>query len=319
MSDQEAEYMEGTPNSDPTATDIKIVHIAHAMIRYILSVATNTNTVITRSRLQDKIRDLKIKENAPNVKFELIFERINAILLDVYGYKLIGYQSSSSHQHTENSNGETNTESNAKEGSDADEIENKNVVSDKFAHRSNSFILINNLKYVHSFESFISLQKSLQYRKTIVDGEYIGNDNDQPASQTLDNSIGTDKLLAMNGILAIVISMIAFSKNNILHNELTGYLQQFGIPIDDTANIPILEMKFSELLKVFVKREYVAKIEENSSMEGDIVTYRLGRRTKAEFPIKSLVSMVQTILNIPNEQLPNLKKDIIKNIGDTYS
>ncbi|CAL9734556.1 non-structural maintenance of chromosome element 3 [Monosporozyma servazzii] len=276
----------------------KIVVVARSAIRFLLSQAEASNTVITRSKLQSVIKDISRKENCSRFPFKEMYDVINMILMDIYGYYLHALPPRSTGQRNQ-TNPVTSTEENP-------------------SHRSDHFILLKKLPAAHNFDKFKSIQNSSVYGETIVNEEYVGDDMSLPSNSTLGNRLGVDQDMVMQGLLGVTLTIILFSKNNILHQELMNKLKSFGIPIDGTR-IPILNLTIDEFLKVIERGEYIVKLAEKSDLEEESIVYSVGRRTQAEFPLESLTGMVREITGLDSQQAPTLMEDIQLSIGDAYT
>lgn len=282
----------------------KSVVIARRLVRYILAYAESQNTIMNRERLSKALRDFYKEENSKSVPFSIIFEHVNQILFDTYGYELRGISSKAKTSGNLITSGNNSNES---------EIVDEPQLGAKATH----FILLNKLPYLKNFDEFKLEQSIDNYNEMVDQDEYLGDDMERASLNTLENKLGTDQEFAFNGITLIVLCIILFSKNNVLHQELVSYIKSFGVPIDGT-DIPILKCSLDELLKTLEKKEYIVKLEETSDIEGSVVMYRIGRRTKYEFDIKSLIRLVEEVMGLSSEQSETLKADIQKTIGDAY-
>ncbi|CAI4057104.1 hypothetical protein SUVZ_02G4010 [Saccharomyces uvarum] len=283
--------------------------VAKKVVRYILSRGESQNSIITRTKLQSVIHDAAQEENVTKLSFSKMFMDINTILDNIYGFQLTGLPSKNSINTGGNNNNNTATNSN----------NNANKVMDEpLGHRSQRFILLNNAPYLKEFDDFKLLQTIRTYEELIVNGEYVGDDIGLESSNTLESKLGTDQDLAYKGILTVILCIIFFSKNNILHQELIKVLESFGIP-SDGSKIPILNSTIDDLIKALERREYIIKLEEKSDTDGEVISYRIGRRTQAEFGLGSLEILVQEIMGLGEEQARSLHDDIVKSIGDSYS
>lgn len=298
MSD--SEYTRAT-FSETDSVDIygtsKIVVVARAAIRFLLSQTEASNNVITRQRLQTVIKEASKRENSPAFQFKKLYEIINMILMDVYRYHLHALPPKLNPQKV-NANP-------------------TNANKDKSGFRADHFILIKKLPHAQSFDEFKLLQNISMYDEKIVNEEYIGDDMSLPSNNTLENQLSVDQDTVMQGLLGVTLTIILFSKNNILHEELMLKLKSFGVPIDGTR-IPIIDLTIGEFIKTIEKGEYIVKIEEKSDLEADSILYRIGRRTQVEFTLENLTGMIREITGLDEKQAPTLMEDIQLSIGDAY-
>ncbi|EJS42264.1 nse3p [Saccharomyces arboricola H-6] len=294
-------------NADATEdlVTLKIIRenpVARRVVRYILSKGESQNSILTRTKLQSVIHDAAQEENVTKLSFSKMFMDINAILNNVYGFQLTGLPSKNSIS-TGNNNNNNNTNKTADE---------------PLGHRAQRFILLNDIPFSKDFNDLKLSQSIRTYEEQIVNGEYIGDDIGLESSNTLENKLSTDQDLVYKGVLSVTLCIIFFSRNNILHQELVKFLETFGIPSDGTK-IPILNTTVDDVIKLFEKREYITKLEEKSDTDGDVIAYRIGRRTQAEFGLRSLEKLVQEVMGLEEEQSKSLHDDIAKSIGDSYS
>ncbi|CAI4058760.1 hypothetical protein SKDZ_04G4880 [Saccharomyces kudriavzevii ZP591] len=276
--------------------------VARKAVRYVLSRAESQNSIITRNKLLSVIHDTAQEENAAKLSFGVMFMDINAILDNVYGFQLIGLPS----------------KNNISTGGNSSNNNTNKSIDEPLGHRAQRFILLNNAPYLKNLDDFKLLQSVRTYDQLIVNGEYVGDDIGLESTNTLESKLSTDQDLVYKGVLSVVLCVIFFSKNNILHQELIKYLETFGIP-SDGSKIPILNTPIEDLIKTLEKREYIAKLEEKSDTDGEVISYRIGRRTQAEFGLKSLEVLVQEIMGLEEDQSKSLHDDIVKSIGDSYS
>ncbi|CAI4058776.1 Smc5-Smc6 complex subunit NSE3 SKDI_04G4990 [Saccharomyces kudriavzevii IFO 1802] len=276
--------------------------VARKAVRYVLSRAESQNSIITRNKLLSVIHDTAQEENAVKLSFGVMFMDINAILDNVYGFQLIGLPS----------------KNNISTGGNSSNNNTNKSIDEPLGHRAQRFILLNNAPYLKNLDDFKLLQSVRTYDQLIVNGEYVGDDIGLESTNTLESKLSTDQDLVYKGVLSVVLCVIFFSKNNILHQELIKYLETFGIP-SDGSKIPILNTPIEDLIKTLEKREYIAKLEEKSDTDGEVISYRIGRRTQAEFGLKSLEVLVQEIMGLEEDQSKSLHDDIVKSIGDSYS
>ena len=296
MSDTEVSFQPETPTIDIYGTS-KLVIVARSAVRFLLSLKESYNNVITRTRLQNVIKEVSRRENCPRFTFKQIYEVINLILMDIYGYTL--------HALPPKPNFQKNNK-----------LDDSN--EDKKGHRAEHFILLNKLPDAPNFNEFKLLQNIHVYDETVIDEEYMGNDMSLPSNNTLENKLSVDQDTVMHGLIGVTLIIILFSKNNILHQELMNKLNTFGVPTDGTK-IPILNWTIEEFLKMLERREYIIKLEEKSDLEEESILYRIGRRTQAEFTLENLTAMVREITGLDSQQAPSLIDDIKLSIGDAYN
>ncbi|KAK5963133.1 Smc5-Smc6 complex subunit NSE3 PWA37_004836 [Arxiozyma heterogenica] len=295
MSDTEVSFQPETPTVDIYGNS-KLVIVARSAVRFLLSQAESSNNVITKTRLQNVIKEVSRKENCPRYTFKQVYEVINFILMDIFGYTLHALPPKPNFQKNNKSNGST---------------------EDKTGYKADHFILLNKLPHAPTFNEFKLLQNIRIYDETIIDEEYMGNDMSLPSNNTLENKLSVNQDTVMHGLIGVTLTIILFSKNNILHQELMNRLNTFGVPTDGTR-IPILNWTIDEFLKMLEKREYIVKLEEKSDLEEESILYRIGRRTQAEFTLENLTAMVREITGLDSQQAPSLMDDIKLTIGDAY-
>ncbi|CCD24055.1 Smc5-Smc6 complex subunit NSE3 NDAI_0C03950 [Naumovozyma dairenensis CBS 421] len=304
MSDSE-EYIE--QSATPTYGQNKTNTVAIMAVRYLLSSAESQNTIITQSKLKTVLRDIYSQQKISNIPFNKVFAEINNILGDVYGYELKGLPSKIVNNNVTNSN----NNSNKNPGNRTKEVE------EALGYRATCYILVNKMPYLKNFDEFKLLQSIRTYEDLVVDGQYVGDDVGLENLNTLENKLSVDQDLVFKGLLSVILCIVLFSKNNILHQELLSALEKFGVPTDGTK-IPILKWSIDDLMKNLEKKEYLVKLEEKSDIEGSLILYRIGRRTQAEFGLDSLLMLVQEIMNLDGPEAEGLKEDIQKSIGDAY-
>lgn len=276
--------------------------VARKMVRYILSRGESQNSIITRNKLQSVIHEAAREENIAKPSFSKMFMDINAILYNVYGFELQGLPS----------------KNNMNAGGNGSNSNTNKSMPEPLGHRAQKFILLNNVPHSKNFDDFKILQSAHTYEELIVNGEYIGDDIASGTSNTLESKLSTDRDLVYKGVLSVILCIVFFSKNNILHQELIKFLETFGIP-SDGSKIAILNITIEDLIKSLEKREYIVRLEEKSDTDGEVISYRIGRRTQAELGLESLEKLVQEIMGLEKEQTKSLHDDIIKSIGDSYS
>lgn len=296
MPDTEISFPPDAPTIDIYGNS-KLVLVARSAIRFLLSQAESSNTVITRTRLLNVIKEVSRRENCPRYTFKQVYEVINLILMDIYGYTLYALPPKPNFQKGNNKpNGSS---------------------EDKTGHKADHFILLNKLPNAPNFNEFKLLQNIRIYDETVINEEYMGNDMSLPSNNTLENKLSVDQDTIMHGLIGVTLTIILFSKNNILHQELMNRLNTFGVPTDGTR-IPILNWTIEEFLKMLERSEYIIKLEEKSDLEEESILYRVGRRTQAEFTLENLTAMVREITGLDSQQAPSLMDDIKLTIGDAY-
>lgn len=286
-------------NNEDGSNDVlnpKYKAISSSTIRFVLS----QSTIITKSKLSKVIKGATNSENTSSIKFDDIFNEMNRILDHIYGYKLVGVNS------RQNKDSDTHNEPNSSNRSDKDS-------------KSTNFILLNNLEIPEHYKSFIMKQTESLFKTRIVNNSYVGNHPSIISEPTIENKVLTDRILVLNGIICIIICIVLFSKNNILHEEMTAHLLTFGIPINGNK-IPILDISLEELLNNLVKFQYIIKIEETSLNNEDIVIfYRIGKRAQLEFDKQSIINLSQNLLGVDSIHSEYLNESIDMSIGDSYS
>lgn len=319
----------------------KVNVVARHVVRYILSFAESQSTVISRSKLGGVIREACGKENTKNVKFDKVFTEVNSLLFDTYGYHLVGLhpklnretitkkQSQSRTQTQTQSLSQANTQTQSQSQairqnqSTYDDQEPLNNIEHgeypDLMNKAQNFILIDGLPAPPAkFEQYLLDQSKKAYEDRIIDEQYVGNDISTLSKSEFQDGLSTDKGLAVQGLTFIILAVVLFSKNNLLHQELTHHLQKFGVP-QDGHKIPIIDMTVEELIKLLDKQEYITKIEERSK-DGtqETVFYKIGRRTQAEFDRAALLSMCQELLGLDHKQTQLIGKSIDLSINDAY-
>ncbi|QLQ80992.1 hypothetical protein HG537_0E03470 [Torulaspora globosa] len=267
--------------------DVKITLVAGKLVRFIMSVAESQNTTISRGRLQKRAKEICEKEECGSVPFKEVLKKADRMLDDIYGYELKSLPPRSGTQ-------------------------------DHTASKAQHYILLDKKKPIATLDELVFSHQVTNYMRTIQDGEYIGGKLNYETTNTLANRVGCDADIALKGLLCVVLCIVLFSKNHILQQELCEQLQTFGVPTDG-SNIPIINMTFQDLLRLFEKQEYLIKEVERSGPELEVEIYRIGRRTQVEFPLESLVQLVMELIDVTDDQVPNLTQDIQRNIADSYA
>ncbi|GAV56148.1 hypothetical protein ZYGR_0BA00540 [Zygosaccharomyces rouxii] len=285
--------------------DDKTVVVSRKVVRFILSNCESQNTIIAKGRLQNVAKEYANQENCTRIPFSTLLSEVNSILEDIYGYNLVGLPPKAGTNMVASQNVGNNT-SNA----------NINNKDDKSGTKASRFILLNTMKNISELDEVLLDQSASLYKDVLRDENYVQENFN--SSSTVGNTLSTHQDLIFKGLLTVVICIIVFSKNNILQQELFQYLESYGVPTDG-SKIPILNWNIDEFVKTLDKREYVVRMEQNSDIEGNITSYRIGRRTQQEFDIDALVEMMRQVLGLDANQNPHLKEDIKKNIGDSYA
>lgn len=295
---------------DPDHIDKKTL-VARRVARLILSNTEANSTIITRAKLTNTIRDACQAENTGSVKFEQVFQELNVIFGDIYGFKLLGLQPKS--------NKDKKPGKNSSSGNDHVAGAQATGFVD-LKSKAQSFILINALPSPPPrYGNFLLSQCTKPYSERIINEEYMGHDMSIASENTLDNKLSTDLLLVLQGLTSVVIAVVLFSSNNILQQELEQHLAKFGIPTDG-LRIPIVDLTFEELIKLLDRKEYIVRIEERSKDGNqETVSYRIGRRTQIEFDKDSLLAMCQELMGLDPAQSSQIQESIELAVGDAYA
>lgn len=280
---------------DTNGTPNKTTLVAAKLVRFILSVAESQNTTISRGRLQKRAKEVSEKEECGSVSFNEVLKEANRMLGDIYGYEL-----KSLPPRSVNLSGR------------------QAATQDQPASKPQHYILLDKKKPIPALEQLIFSQQVNNYEQTIQDGQYIGGRLNYETTNTLANELGCDADIALKGLLCIVLCVVLFSKNHVLQQELSEHLESFGVPTDGSS-IPIVNLSFQDLLRLFEKQEYLTKQVERSGPDLEVEIYRIGRRTQAEFPLESLLHLVMELMSVTDDQAPNLRQDIERNIADSYA
>lgn len=270
--------------------------VACKVVRFVLSACESQNTIIGKNRLQSLAKDVAHQENCSRIPFTQLLDQVNGILRDIYGYELVGLPPK--HAMTGRSSSP------------------KKVGEDKTGSKASRFILINSMPLLTELEDLRLEQSSTLYKGFILNEDRFQDNLN--GINTIDNALETHQDLVFKGLLTLVISIILFSKNNILQLELFNHMKSYGIPTDG-SRIPVLNWTIDEFIKSLDRKEYILKLEENSEVEGDIISYRIGRRTQQEFGIDALIKMVRQVLGLDKGLISHLREDIKKSIGDSYT
>lgn len=286
----------GTPaNTTPTPSgnleNGKIIQVSQQVVRFIMSNLQGQNSIISKVRLQNVIKDCNKRENNRPTSFKVLFEQINLILDDVYGYQLSGIPPRNLNKNKEF----------------------------KLDHRADQFILLNKLDVCARLNQFQLDFGDQLYESMVIEEEYMGQDNMLNMDNVINNNLGNERELCMRGVLTVVLCVILFSKNSILQEELYKFLEQFGIPTDGNK-IPILETTLPELLKTLERKEYIQRQVENTRLEVETVLYSVGRRTQWEFNVHSLTQLVMQVMAVEDSaSSAQWQQDIQQTVGDAYS
>lgn len=285
--------------------DDKTTLVARKVVRFILSSCESQNTIVAKGRLQNAAKEYAHQENCARIPFNTLISEVNNILEDIYGYNLVGLPPKLGANVGASQNTGTNNSN-----------PNGNHKDEKSVTKASRFILLNTMRNVPELDDLLLDQSSSLYRSVLLDENYTQENLN--SSGTVGNTLGTQQDLVFKGLLTVVICIVVFSKNNILQQELFQYLESYGVPTDG-SKIPILNWTIDEFVKTLDRREYVVRTEQNSDVEGNITSYRIGRRTQQAFDLDALVEMMRQVLGLDANQNPLLKEDIKKNIGDAYA
>lgn len=269
----------------------KIAQVAQNVVRFIMSNLQGQNSIVSKVRLQNVIKECNRRENNRPTSFKVLFEQINAILDDVYGYQLCGIPPRNLNKSKEY----------------------------KLDYRADQFILLNKLPLCTRFNRFQLAFSDQLYDFTIIDEEYIVEDNVLSVDNVMNNNMSNERELCFKGVLTVILCIVLFSKNSILQEELFSFLEQFGIPTDGNK-IPILDWTLVELLKVLERKEYIQSQVENTALDLETVLYSIGRRTQWEFNIQSLTQLVMQVMAVDGmADAQQWQLDIQRTVGDAYT
>lgn len=266
----------------------KVTLVAGKLVRFVLSVAESQNAIITRSRLQKRTKEITDKEECGSVTLNAVLKETNRLLGDIYGYEL----KSLPPRGVAPAGGQAVT--------------------------AQHYILLDKKPPVAALDDFMFSQGVNTYLHTVQDGQYIGGRLNLETTNTITNKLGCDADTTQKGLLCVILCVVLFSKNHILQQELYEQLAKFGVPTDGSL-IPIINVSILELLNLLVKQEYLEREVERSGAELEVEIYRTGRRTRAEFPLESLLRLVMELMDVTEEQAPGLRQDIERNIADSYA
>lgn len=273
--------------------------------RFVLSQSEYQvrSTIITKTKFINSVRELGALENVTNLKYASIFYEVNLLLQDIYGFKLIGVRSKKTKAKNISGDSQENTSAN-------------NLPPLDLEFKAERFILISVLPVPGPIASY-----AIQNARTLYLAQDCNNYNPDPHLSVSDFS--TSQQLIFHGIMATVLCIIFFSKNNCLEQELLAALSKFGIPIDGN-NINILNIKIEDILAQMVRLEYIQTnipAAQSSSVTPiqESVFYSIDRRTQLEFPPEALLNMCKEFLGLYDSALESLSAYIGLSIGDSYS
>lgn len=289
--------------------------IGSRIVRFVLaqSESQSCNTVISRAKILQSIREISEEEKQKPCSFNSIYEFVDSKLNDIFGYHLFGLEARSQ------------TKPGSKKRKHSGEVEHE-VEEPQYSQindvrsKGHTFVLIRNKTTAPPrYSQFLLDYGASIYRSRIINEAYIGTDYRTDFQPTLENSFGADQQLALRGITAISVCLVVLSKNNILESELFEQYKKFGIPCDG-HEIPIVQMTVTELLSFLVRHSYLSRIVEKATDSAqDITIYKIGRRAQIEFPKCSLIQLCQQFLGLPADQSQILQKTIEVLVGDAYT
>ncbi|CDO93669.1 unnamed protein product [Kluyveromyces dobzhanskii CBS 2104] len=287
-----------------------VENIGNSMLRYVLAQCESQtgNTVISRSKMTQKLKDINDEENTKPVPFSAIYSYIDSKLSEIYGYHLFGIPA----KKTDKKRPFSETQG------DGPEDEEPSMGDAKF--RGQYFVLLRRDMgpVPRRYHQFILDHTSTAYEKRVHDMTYIGKEYSVSSSYTPDNEIGNDTELALKGITAITLCIVLLSKNNILETELSKQHEKFGISTDG-HQIPIIDMTHRDLLCLLVRNNYLTKtVEKVNDVGQELAIYSIGKRTLVEFPKESLVKLCQETLQLEDNQLELIENTVNLLAGDAY-
>lgn len=308
-----------------------VVKMANKMVRGVFSLEYKKQ-IINRNNLQRIVWET---ESFRQIGFDLVFEKCQEILEEVFGMKLMilptqefkisGKRKFGTNVAT-NEDNRKNKSSN-KEANDQltsiNENESTRKKNTRSSKSSGSYILISTLSETQKL-----LLNEFFERSAI---KYF--DNVHEDMKTLDDKQNlpfTDSNLVSNSLIIIIVSIVALSSNNMNEKELLQYLSNhFGIKEDTKlpnvynisgggTSLPGEKITMSEFLRIMEKQEYLNKVVEKSD-DLTLIEYSLGRRAKTEFPKESLVKFVQQMFGLTTqEQNAKLLSQIELSLGSSY-
>lgn len=300
--------MEGSPEPSQTPEiNSKLYKVAYRTVGYVLSVAEQGHTLISRGKLQKTVKLYATAENMTRCPLSDLIVIINEQLDTIYGYELIGI--SDLKQITSNVKYEHAQKPDKS-------VKSKDI---------NYFILVNNLKPLKILENFKMQQATEDYIKHIAEPSETGMDagsdeeNILGINNTIKSQYDTRESLILKGVLSVVLCIILFQRNNVLEIDLYQQLQKFGIP--ENGTVPILDLSMDDILRAFINQQYVKKLEQSSGggeNDGVVVTYHIGKRTRYEFNFDSLVNLIKNIMDLDASKDERLARDIKKALADSY-
>ncbi|CUS23708.1 LAQU0S11e02476g1_1 [Lachancea quebecensis] len=304
-------------DSEPESVEFgneKTVVVAKRVLRRFLSLCESQSTIISRAKLSTIIREVSSEENTRTIKFGAIYKAMNSLLRNSFGYQLWGLYSKPSKS---TKGGKRSGTSRDHTPEDTEFGNNGNAVNLK--EKAHFFMLVSDLPEAPvAFRSLLLEEGAKLYEDRFVDDNYIGNDLSMQAQDSFENAVATDESLVAQGLTFVILVLILFSKNSILHQELVQHLLKFGIP-QDGQNIPVIDMTLNEFLNLLIKREFIHRTEERAQ-DGtqEVSFYRIGRKTQLEFDKKSLLAMCFEIMEPDAAQMAQLEKSIELSIADAY-
>ncbi|KAM3160648.1 MAGE domain-containing protein [Lachancea thermotolerans] len=292
----------------------KTIVVAKRVLRRFLSLCESQSTIISRTKLSTIIREVSSEENTRTVKFGAIYKAMNSLLQNSFGYQLWGLYSKPP----------KNTKGGKRPVPSRDHTPENNEINSgggavNLKERAQFFMLVSDLpKAPTAFRSLLLEEGTKLYDDRIVDDDYIGNDLSMLPEDSFENAVATDESLVAQGLTFVVLVLILFSKNSILHQELVQHLLKFGIP-QDGQKIPVLDITLNDFLSLLIKREYIHRTDERAQDGAQEVSfYRIGRKTQLEFDKKSLLAMCFKIMEPDAAQMAQLEKSIDLSIADAY-
>ncbi|AMD19192.1 HBR291Cp [Eremothecium sinecaudum] len=297
---------------DPSHSPDQLRAIAAGTTRFVLSQceSQHRSTIISKTRFTNAVRDMAATENVTNIKNAVVFDHVNSLLQDIYGFKLIGIRSKKSNaaKHTNVEADHTTSAQPADQPTD-------------LGFKGDRFILINTIpfppelsKYTINWsrDTFFSLPKE---SSTTIAQE-----------PTLQSTLSTSQQLTLQGIIAVTLCIVVLMKNNCLQQELLIALAKFGIPIDGTL-IPVVNMRIQDVLSHMTRLEYLQRrlnvasstiADTPTFVSDDIIFYSLDSRAQTEFPPEALARLCQQLLALDDTAMPALQESIRLSVGDAY-
>ncbi|SCV03346.1 LAME_0H09692g1_1 [Lachancea meyersii CBS 8951] len=274
-------------NFDPDA-DSALSAVSRSVVRHILALCESQSNMIAKTRLANIIRDVAKKETIHRAQFSKVYQSVNKILIETFGYQLVGLQPKNSPAH---------------------------LAADKVQ----TFMLVTAVaEPPAAYQALLVQEASDMYGSRVMDDHYVGNELQALSETNAQRSVSTDRNLAMQGLTLLVLMLVLLSKNNLLLQELIEGLASFGVP-NDGRRIPVVDLTLEDFLKHLVKREYLHRVEENTA-DGmaDVILFRVGRKAQVEFDKSALIETCREIMQLSPEQTDRLKLSIDLNVGDAY-